>query len=44
MMVKDHSAINGDLKALAAQKGGALPDSLDAKHQVGGIKHKIKNL
>jgi putative membrane protein len=33
MMVKDHSAINGDLKALAAQKGVTLPDSLDAKHQ-----------
>jgi putative membrane protein len=33
MMVKDHTAINGDLKALAAQKGVALPDSLDAKHQ-----------
>jgi len=33
MMVKDHSAINSDLKALAAQKGVALPDSLDAKHQ-----------
>ena len=33
MMVKDHSAINADLKALAAQKGVPLPDSLDAKHQ-----------
>jgi putative membrane protein len=33
MMVKDHSAINDDLKALAAQKGVTLPDSLDAKHQ-----------
>jgi putative membrane protein len=33
MMVKDHSAINDDLKALAAQKGMTLPDSLDAKHQ-----------
>ena len=33
MMVKDHTAINVDLKALAAQKGVALPDSLDAKHQ-----------
>jgi len=33
MMVKDHSAINYDLKALAAQKGVTLPDSLDAKHQ-----------
>jgi len=33
MMVKDHSAINGDLKALAAQKGVPLPDRLDAKHQ-----------
>ena len=33
MMVKDHSAINADLKTLAAQKEVALPDSLDAKHQ-----------
>jgi len=33
MMVKDHTAINDDLKALAAQKGVALPDSLDAKHE-----------
>jgi putative membrane protein len=33
MMVKDHTAINDDLKALAAQKGITLPDSLDAKHQ-----------
>ena len=33
MMVKDHSAINEDLKALATQKGVTLPDGLDAKHQ-----------
>jgi putative membrane protein len=33
MMVKDHTAINDDLKALAAQKGVTLPNSLDAKHQ-----------
>jgi putative membrane protein len=33
MMVKDHTAINDDLKALAAQKGVTLPDSLDANHQ-----------
>lgn len=33
MMVKDHTAINDDLKALAAQKGVTLPESLDAKHQ-----------
>jgi putative membrane protein len=33
MMVKDHTAINDDLKVLAAQKGVTLPDSLDAKHQ-----------
>jgi len=32
-MVKDHTAINDDLKALAAQKGVTLPDGLDAKHQ-----------
>ena len=33
MMVKDHTAINDGLKALAAQKGVTLPDSLNAKHQ-----------
>src|ERR1035441_9237998 len=33
MMVNDHSAINADLKTLAAQKEVTLPDSLDAKHQ-----------
>ncbi len=33
MMVKDHTAINDDLKALAAHKGVTLPDSLDSKHQ-----------
>jgi putative membrane protein len=33
MMVTDHTAINADLKVLAAQKGVTLPDSLDAKHQ-----------
>ena len=33
MMVKDHTAINDDMKALAAQKSVTLPDSLDAKHQ-----------
>ena len=33
MMVKDHTAINGDLIALAARKNVTLPDSLDAKHQ-----------
>jgi len=33
MMVKDHAAINDDLKSLATQKGVTLPDSLDAKHQ-----------
>ena len=32
-MVKDHSAINDDLKALATQKDVTLPDNLDAKHQ-----------
>ena len=32
-MVKDHTAINEDLKALAAQKGVTLPKSLDADHQ-----------
>jgi putative membrane protein len=33
MMVKDHTAINEDLKALAAQKGVTPPKSLDAEHQ-----------
>lgn len=33
MMVKDHTAINDDLKTLAAQKGVTLPKSLDAEHQ-----------
>lgn len=33
MMVKDHTAINDDLKSLAVQKGVNLPHSLDAKHQ-----------
>ena len=33
MMVKDHTAINGDLKSLAEQKGVALPNSLDTKRQ-----------
>jgi putative membrane protein len=42
MMVKDHTAINTDLKALAAQKGVALPDSLDAKHQ--GMVDKLAAL
>jgi len=33
MMVKDHTTINADLKALASQKGVPLSDSLDAIHQ-----------
>ena len=33
MMVKDHTAINDDLKTLAAQKGVTLPKILDAEHQ-----------
>ena len=32
-MVKDHTAINDDLRALSAQKGLSLTDTLDAKHQ-----------
>jgi putative membrane protein len=32
-MVKDHTSIDGNLKALALEKGVTLPDSLDAKHQ-----------
>jgi putative membrane protein len=42
LMVKDHTVINDDLKALAARKGVALPDSLDAKHQ--GIVDKLTAL
>jgi len=42
MMVKDHTAINGDLKVLAAQKEVTLPDSLDAKHQ--GMVDKLTAL
>ena len=42
MMVKDHSAINADLKALASQKGVTLPDSLDTKHQ--GMVDKLAAL
>ena len=41
-MVKDHGGINDDLKALAAQKGVTLPDSLDAEHQ--GIVDKMSAL
>jgi putative membrane protein len=33
MMVKDHTVINDDLRALATQKGVSLTDTLDAKHQ-----------
>jgi len=32
-MVKDHTAINDDLKALASLKGVTLAESLDSKHQ-----------
>lgn len=32
-MVKDHTALNDNLKALAAQKSVTLPDSLDAADQ-----------
>jgi putative membrane protein len=42
IMVKDHSAINDDLKALAAKEGVTLPDSLDAKHQ--GMLDKLAAL
>jgi putative membrane protein len=42
MMVKDHTAINDDLKVLAALKGVTLPDSLDAKHQA--IVNKMSTL
>ena len=39
MMVKDHTAINDDLKTLATQKGVTLPQSIDAVHQ--GIVDKM---
>jgi len=42
MMVKDHSAINDDLKALAAKEGVTLPASLDAEHQ--GLVDKLAAL
>jgi putative membrane protein len=42
MMVKDHTTIHDDLKALAKQKGVTLPDSLDAKHQ--GMVDKMASL
>ena len=42
LMVKDHTAINDNLKALAAQKGVTLPDSLDAEHQ--GMVDKLSAL
>jgi putative membrane protein len=41
-MVKEHGGINDDLKALAAQKGVTLPDSLDAEHQ--GMVDKMSAL
>jgi putative membrane protein len=41
-MVKDHGGINDDLKALAAQKGVTLPESLDAEHQ--GMVDKMSAL
>jgi putative membrane protein len=41
-MVKEHGGINDNLKALAAQKGVTLPDSLDAEHQ--GIVDKMSAL
>ena len=41
-MVKDHTGVNDDLKALAAQKGVTLSDSLDAEHQ--GVVDKMSAL
>jgi len=41
-MVKEHGGINDDLKALAAQKGVTLPESLDAEHQ--GMVDKMSAL
>ena len=42
LMVKDHTAINTDLKALAAQKNVTIPDALDEKHQ--GMVDKLAAL
>ena len=42
LMVRDHTAINGDLKALAAQKNVIFPGSLDAEHQ--GIVDQMASL
>ena len=42
LMVKDHTAINADLKTLATQKGVTLPAALDAKHQ--GMVDKMEAL
>lgn len=42
MMVKDRTAINADLKALAAQKGETLPDRLDTNNQ--GLVDKMAAL
>jgi putative membrane protein len=42
MMVKDHTAINDDLKTLAAQKGVTLTNSLDVEHQ--GVVDKMAAL
>jgi putative membrane protein len=41
-MVKDHTSIDENLKALAAEKGVTLSDSLDAKHQ--GMVDKLSAL
>ena len=41
-MVKDHTSINGDLKALATERGVSLPDSLDSEHQ--GMVDKMSAL
>jgi putative membrane protein len=41
-MVKDHTAINDDLKTLATQKGVTLPDGLDATHE--GMLDKLTAL
>lgn len=42
LMVTDHTAINGDLTALAAQKGVMLLATLDPKHQ--GMVDKMTTL
>lgn len=42
-MVNDHSQVNSELQSLAQQKGVAVPDKLDAKHQASIDSMKALN-